>query len=206
MNWSEFLSCDSASGKLFWKERHIGHFKSMRSMKAANARCANKEVGTDRGLGRLMFIYKKKTYQVHRIVWEMSNGPIPERMVVDHINGDPSDNRLQNLRLATPMQNQRNCKLARNNTSGLKGVSYCSRNRKWRAQIRDGKKIINLGLFLTKGGAGVAYAKASIQHHGAYGRFGNGKVSIVDNIHPSSDTKPTACPGTFARQALQPLK
>ena len=52
--------------------------------------------------------YKNKFLGVHRVIWEMLNGPIPSGYVIDHINGDPADNRVENLRLASPSQNARN--------------------------------------------------------------------------------------------------
>lgn len=64
-----------------------------------------------------------KNILCHRIVWELHNGPIPEGMVVDHVNGIPTDNRIENLRLATRAQNVHNQRMRRDNTSGVKGLS-----------------------------------------------------------------------------------
>lgn len=52
--------------------------------------------------------FNKTTYPVHRVVWTVAHGPIPEGMVIDHIDGDPSNNNLSNLRLATSNQNGHN--------------------------------------------------------------------------------------------------
>ena len=49
----------------------------------------------------------RKQALVHRLVWEAFNGPIPDGMVICHINNDPHDNRLQNLRMATQRSNVR---------------------------------------------------------------------------------------------------
>jgi len=57
---------------------------------------------------------KRKTWRSHRFVWEYFNGKIPEGLEIDHINGDKTDNRLENLRLVTPIENNRHrpyCKL-----------------------------------------------------------------------------------------------
>ncbi len=66
-------------------------------------------------------------YPVHRIVWEMFYGPIPDNMFIDHINGVKHDNRIENLRLATNQQNQFN--------RPAKNISWCKQTQKWRVQL-----------------------------------------------------------------------
>lgn len=63
----------------------------------------------------------RKLY-VHRVVWELAYGPIPDGMCIDHIDGDRSNNRLSNLRLVTLSVNQRNAKIPSNNKMGIVGV------------------------------------------------------------------------------------
>ena len=62
-------------------------------------------------------------YLAHRIIWTMFNGPIPKDMVIDHLDRNPSNNRLSNLQLKTTAQNFRNRKKSKKNTSGVTGVS-----------------------------------------------------------------------------------
>jgi len=70
----------------------------------------------------------------HRVAWAMHYGEWPEDgLQIDHINGDPWDNRIENLRIATPSQNQANRKKGMGCTSEYKGVSYY--RGKWTAQI-----------------------------------------------------------------------
>ena len=67
---------------------------------------------------------KRQRYGVHRIVWEIHNGKIPDGLFVDHIDGNRSNNKIANLRLATHHQNNTNSKLSKNNTTGVRGVKY----------------------------------------------------------------------------------
>lgn len=71
------------------------------------------------------------------------------KLVVDHINGDPFDNRRANLRICTNTQNARNCKLSKNNIFGYSGVRQ-EKSGRWRARIMVNRKEINLGRYDTK--------------------------------------------------------
>jgi hypothetical protein len=71
----------------------------------------------------------------HRLAWIYMHGAIPEGMRVDHQNQDRSDNRAENLRLATHADNLRNCKVRVDNTSGVKGVSFDPIRKKWTARV-----------------------------------------------------------------------
>lgn len=61
---------------------------------------------------------------VHRVVWMLHNGLLDENDVVDHIDGDPSNNTIANLRLVSVAENQRNVKKSSRNKSGTTGVCY----------------------------------------------------------------------------------
>ena len=68
-------------------------------------------------------------------------------MVIDHINGDPFDNKIDNLRLVTHRENAMNRRLSCNNKSGVIGVHYYASRKQWQAQITVKGKKINLGRF-----------------------------------------------------------
>ena len=74
----------------------------------------------------------KKYYSSHRMAWLYVHGEIPQ--MIDHINGNIEDCRIENLRPATTSQNQRNRKLNSNNKSGVCGVYKHSRTGKWVAK------------------------------------------------------------------------
>jgi len=78
---------------------------------------------------------KRKGFYAHRLIWMMHEGPISKGMEIDHIDGNPCNNQLANLRLATHSQNQHNSTKPNRNTSGVKGVSWCNRANKWRGQV-----------------------------------------------------------------------
>jgi len=86
---------------------------------------------------------------LHRLIMDA-----PEGIEVDHINHNKLDNRRENLRLATRLQNARNCYGYRGNTKV--GVSYFKLRKKWRAYIWYGGKHVHIGLFKTKNEALVA--------------------------------------------------
>lgn len=107
------------------------------------------------------------SYQAHRLAWLYVHGEWPKNLI-DHINRDPSDNRIENLREATFSQNLRNVGVRSNSSTGVKGVSVHSLSGKYRACIRiDGKKI-HLGIFPTVAEAGEAYRKAAEEAHGIF--------------------------------------
>jgi hypothetical protein len=92
----------------------------------------------------------------------------PPEYYVDHINGDPSDNRRQNLRLATELDNQRNMCLPKHNTSGFKGVSFRKDRGKFRAYISLHNKTKHLGTFENAEDAARAYDKAARFYFGSF--------------------------------------
>lgn len=106
----------------------------------------------------------------HRLVWIYHYGLIPDGMYVDHINQNRTDDRIENLRLATHGQNLRNIS-RKANRLGVTGVSKDKSIRRYQARIAlDGERI-NLGMFDTAEEAHQAYVEASIRLHGDFSPF-----------------------------------
>jgi hypothetical protein len=126
----------------------------------------SRDVGTSDGNGYLVLSYKGKQERAHRVVWIEANGQIPKGFVIDHINGIKSDNRLCNLRLVTPSENnQNNNKPQTNGSSGVRGVSWNKFRNKWKASIKHDGKHRHIGLFTSIEDAKNAYIAEAIKHH-----------------------------------------
>ena len=113
--------------------------------------------------------FNGREYPAHRLIWWLVYGSLPDRFI-DHINGDKSDNRLVNLRLATDAENKRNVGMRKHNTSGFKGVTWDSVNQKWLAHATLNGKGVHLGRHSTKEAAAIAYRDFSKEHHGEFYR------------------------------------
>jgi hypothetical protein len=92
---------------------------------------------------RIIYI-SYKIYRAHRLAWLYYYGSFPENEL-DHINRNTSDNRIENLREVSHMCNLRNAGEWKNNTSGVKGVTWNKIDKRWRSQISINSKVIQLG-------------------------------------------------------------
>jgi hypothetical protein len=119
--------------------------------------------GCSRDDGYRVVSVRSEQYLAHRIVWAMHYGRDPGELVIDHINGDPRDNRISNLRAVTQKQNRRNNKTPTNNTSGHTGVTFNSARNKFQAQIHVDGKCKHLGLFADIGDAVKARLNAEAE-------------------------------------------
>jgi hypothetical protein len=104
----------------------------------------------------------EKTLYMHRVIV----GSVPDGMEIDHRDLDGLNNRRHNLRIATTAQNQYN----RRPRFNFKGVSWNKERKMWYAQIYVNKKQHHLGAFSTPEAAHAAYAAASVELHGDFGR------------------------------------
>lgn len=109
----------------------------------------------------------QKTYRVARLIWFYVHGVWPAQ-IIDHINRNPFDNRLNNLREASHTQNSANLSVKANNIGGLKGAFYRAKVKKWGSSIRIAGKRKWLGCFDTKEEAHAAYMQAAKETFGEF--------------------------------------
>ena len=121
--------------------------------------------------GRIVIGINRRLYLAHRLAWLYANGSWPENEI-DHINNDPTDNRLANLRCATRAKNQCNVRLLSRNKSGVKGVSWDSISGKWVARICHDGKYLNIGRFYSICSAEQAIKAARERLHGEFANHG----------------------------------
>jgi hypothetical protein len=105
---------------------------------------------------------------LHREIMGATKGQL-----VDHKNGDGLDNRRENLRFATRLENSQNRRMSKNNTSGFKGVTFDKKGRRhWRASIghlyTKKESYRYLGLYFTPLEAAIAYDLAALRIHGEF--------------------------------------
>jgi hypothetical protein len=162
-----FLRYEPDSGKLFWLPRSASDFISGRwsaeaSAKRWNTQNAGNEAFTATDArGYKIGAIKCLSLPAHRVCWAAHYGEWPADQV-DHINGDRTDNRIANLRLATNRENSINSAKNKNNTTGFTGVS---RHRgRFRAQIKVYGRQIFLGYFDCPEAAYKAYCAAKDEH------------------------------------------
>lgn len=113
-----------------------------------------------------------KRQYLHRFLLDFPKHPLQ----VDHINGDPSDNRRSNLRLVTKQQNFWNSRAKRD---GFKGACYDKRHKCWIAHITLRRKFTFLGKFETEKEAGLAYDCAALQ---LFGRYAKTNFKLARNL------------------------
>jgi len=117
---------DYSNGNLIWK------VNKGRSKKGTIA-------GSRDTKGYMQLKLNQKVYRLHRLIWLWHGKELPEQ--IDHIDRNPLNNKIENLRAATQSENQWNTERACN------GVSFHKASNKWRARIKINNKEIYLGVF-----------------------------------------------------------
>ena len=132
---------------------------------------AGSKAGSVNSSGYVSIMADKQRHYAHRLAFLYMLGRMPTHEV-DHINGNPRDNRWINLREVPHSANLKNVKLQSRNVSGQIGVIWDASRLKWKAQIRVNGKQINLGRFDDLDEAIKARRDASSKHnfHENHGR------------------------------------
>lgn len=156
---SECLAYDPDTGVLSWRARPDAHFASRNAASVWRSKHAGRVAGSPNAKRRWSTKINGRLYQNHRLAWLLHYGTWPEDQL-DHINGNPEDNRIANLRAVSATENQRNRKMNKNNTSGKNGVYLHSRDNVWVSYIREGGRQKHLGNFIDMSDAVAARSAA----------------------------------------------
>lgn len=110
---------------------------------------------------------KGKTTRLHQVVMNKFNG-WKYNIDIDHIDRNPLNCQISNLRFCTRSQNMCNIPKKRNSSSQYKGVTWMKDNNKWRSQIQVNRKIVHGGLFLIEKDAAIRSNELYIKHYGEF--------------------------------------
>jgi hypothetical protein len=143
-------------GELYWKR------------KTSNRDNIGQKAGTLNQRGYIKTGINKKIYSNHRLIFMMFNGFLPK--LLDHIDGNKLNNRIENLREATNGENKQNSKLNKNSSSGVKGVHWNSREKKWQVRVQVGKKRMSFGYFKDLELADLVAQEARNKYHQEFAR------------------------------------
>lgn len=147
------------NGKLYCKEK---------SNPKSNKVKIGQEVGSLTASEYLRTKIHYKEHYVHKIIFLMHYGYTPQ--IVDHIDGNTLNNKIENLRAANLSQNQHNRGKSKNNTSGFKNVSWCKRTKKWQVIIGLRNKSYAFGRFNDLELADLVAQEARDKLHGGFSR------------------------------------
>lgn len=147
----KLLNYDPVTGKITWKPRSADEFAGAKRAPGIHAKIWNSKHAGKPALSCVKangyFCGAVDNLQLlqHRVIWKLMTGEEPEH--IDHINGNPQDNRWDNLRSVPRVENMRNMRKSRANTSGRTGVYKVSS--RWIAKGNIRKKGLSLGSFAT---------------------------------------------------------
>ena len=146
-------------GYLYWKG--VSHPNKQNML--------NKPAGSVHKTGYRHITWRGKVQKAHRLIFMLHHGYLPPE--VDHINGDRSDNRIENLRAATRSENQCNRNALANNTSGYPGVSWHKKSKAWVVRVMKNGKTVVHQYFKDLELAGLVATEARALYHGEYAKI-----------------------------------
>lgn len=145
------------NGFLFWINNRKPDIKS-----GDRAGCISKRADGDRNQIKINGV----VYKSARLIFLYHNGYLPE--IVDHINRNQLDDRIENLRAANKSQSVRNRNSVKNSSSKYLGVSFYKPTKKWCANIQSNRESKRLGYFISEIDAALAYNNEAIKIHGDF--------------------------------------
>ena len=148
---------DYVDGSLVWK-------KSWGKIKAGT------QVVSVSNRGYVVVQLNRKRYLAHRIIWLLVYGKMP--IMVDHIDGNKQNNRIENLREVDNTLNHWNERRRSTNKSGHKGVWWHKQSKRWEAACRANGKQVTIGRFERIEDAVEAVKQFREQQHGQYANHG----------------------------------
>ena len=144
-------------GNLYWK-----------SMPYKRNDLIGTKAGSDTGNCRSQIYIGKKHYKLHRIIYLMFHGYVPKE--VDHIDNNTLNNRIENLRPATRSEQCCNTRLRKDNTSGVKGITWDKARNKWIVSINKNQKTVFRARFDDLELAQLVANEARNKYHGTFAR------------------------------------
>jgi len=136
-------------GDLIWKIRPREHFETKQGWSYFNNNVAGTIAGSKTSPRHIHLKLDGIGCKAHRIIWKMIYG-IEPTYVIDHIDGDSKNNKLNNLRDIPQEMNMKNRKVGKLNKSGYLGVHFCNKSKRWRAELNFNRKKTFLGHFITE--------------------------------------------------------
>lgn len=168
----EALAYCPKTGRLTWRN-------TMSARRKAGALAGNVN---PRGYRRILL--DRIQLSANRVAWALFYGEWPDpAMEIDHANGERADDRIENLRMATPTQNRAN---SVNRGDLPKGVARKFRSSTFSARIDSNGRSFYLGSFRTPDEAGHAYNKAAITLHGEFARLNPVGIAATQRQEPTT--------------------
>ncbi|UYL05404.1 hypothetical protein DIDNDMLP_00419 [Klebsiella phage KP13-7] len=186
----ECFDYDSSTGNLIWKNRPLSHFENECAQNITNSMMCGKVAGSKDKHPKSDTLYyviikvNNKDYYAHCLIWIWLHGELPDDEVIDHDDGDGTNNREINLIKRGFNDNVRKGKMRNDNISGFRGVSYIEKRNKWKSAISINNIKIQLGYFDDVIIAARYYATAFLIHSGEKYKFNSSSVIEYNNSEP----------------------
>ena len=143
-------------GNLYWKKQVNNRAKIGQIAGAENLR------------GCRIIGFEGKHYLMHRLIFLMHHGYFPQK--IDHIDCNPKNSKIENLREANHAENSYNAKLRKDNASGCKGVIWHKTTKKWMVKVKANKKVVYLSYFKDLELADLVAQEARDKYHKEFAR------------------------------------